>query len=172
MYSRKTSGYIQPSPPPNYNGVAFTRGYHPYSEIRRSEKPDDSNDESAAAPALPGNIPGGAQEYARDGNYPPEEEVSEGEIGVPGTESDTAGEGSGGSSEPPDKEPLAEDPPREKPEIKPSEEEKPDILSLIATKEFRLEDLMLIGAVLLFVSGELDGDILLLLGLLLISGAV
>ena len=40
----------------------------------------------------------------------------------------------------------------------------------IASKEFRIEDLLMIGAVLLFVSGELDGDIMLLLGLLLVAG--
>ena len=45
-----------------------------------------------------------------------------------------------------------------------------DILSDIASKELRIEDLLLIGAVLLFVSGELDGDIMLLLGLLLVAG--
>jgi|GEM_PF-2511043 len=45
-----------------------------------------------------------------------------------------------------------------------------DILNDIASKEFRMEDLLLIGAVLLFVSGDLDGDIMLLLGLLLVAG--
>lgn len=45
-----------------------------------------------------------------------------------------------------------------------------DILKDIASKEFRIEDLLTIGAVLLFVSGELDGDIMLLLGLLLVAG--
>ena len=47
---------------------------------------------------------------------------------------------------------------------------KQDILSDIASKELKIEDLLLIGAVLLFVSGELDGDIMLLLGLLLVAG--
>lgn len=47
---------------------------------------------------------------------------------------------------------------------------KHDILSDIASKELKIEDLLLIGAVLLFVSGELDGDIMLLLGLLLVAG--
>ena len=47
---------------------------------------------------------------------------------------------------------------------------KDDLLSLISEKEFKLEDMLLIGAVLLFVSGELDGDIMLLLGLLLVAG--
>ena len=49
-------------------------------------------------------------------------------------------------------------------------EKKQDILSDIASKELKIEDLLLIGAVLLFVSGELDGDIMLLLGLLLVAG--
>jgi len=42
--------------------------------------------------------------------------------------------------------------------------------SAVVSKEFTLEDLLIIGSVLLFVSGELDGDLMLLLGLLLIAG--
>ena len=171
LYSRKNSGYFVSSPPPNYNGVAFDRSFKPSSagivpriapeeeNSKSEEKKQDGIMQRSAEDNIPeenrfsdNNLPFEENRFS-DNNRPFEENVP----------AETRSE-----------EQVVEETRSEEQIV---EETHPDgngregdILSAISEKEFRLEDMLLIGAVLLFVSGELDGDIMLLLGLLLVAG--
>ena len=124
MYSRKSRGYTPCTPPPNYNGVAFTRDFKAETEIPEKETP------------------------------PSEPECRCTDTECPCPASDASDESNTEHEDLPDCRECTE-----------QDTNDPDF-----SKELTVEDLMIIGAVLLFVSGEFDGDIMLLLGLLLIAG--
>lgn len=134
MYSRKTRGYIPCNPPPNYNGVAFTRDFKAQTEIPEKELPVSEPQCECM------------EQCTEDGTLCEEDEI--------------IAEGETECTQPPS---CAEEecPGQEQTECAENQE---------ISRELTVEDLMIIGAVLLFVSGEFDGDIMLLLGLLLIAG--
>lgn len=156
MYSRKSFGY-NPSytPPPNYNGVAFTRNFKPYADIvEGSEKaPEENKNEISAFEAQSFN----------DISEPVEETGA-----IPEKPS---GELFQDYISPCDScSPEAEACGEKECEKGCEKEGKNEVASLISGKDLKIEDLLIIGAVILFVSGEFDGDLMLLLGLLLVAG--
>lgn len=146
MYSRKSFGYTPYTPPPNYNGVAFTRDFKPYSDIPESRENRETEETTAAAAEDITEIP--AEESTPETEEPAAFET---EYITPVTEEPSYITDSTDVSEP-------------------SPEDTEEIASIISNKDMKVEDLLLIGAVILFVSGEFDGDLMLLLGLLLIAG--
>lgn len=135
MYSRKSSGYPRFTPPPNYNGVAFTRNYMPSSEVKPTHDVEPETPEEPSVAKMPSEPPR---------NAAPSPETDRQEDDAKQDESTDESECSKSASD--------------------------GIASRIIGKDMSLEDLLLIGAVILFVSGEFDGDLMLLLGLLLIAG--
>ena len=143
MYSRRNSGYPRFTPPPNYNGVAFTRDYMPSSEVKESAPKlcEDVERETKQVEDTPiCNTP--LCELCD--NKPDEREFQE------------CKDESGSTNDNTDK--------------TPSSNSSESLCTKLIGKELSIEDLLLIGAVILFVSGEFDGDLMLLLGLLLIAG--
>ncbi len=163
MYSRKSIGYTPCTPPPNYNGVAFTRDFKPYSEISEpppKEEEEDTKEENVLFEETnlndsPNDAIDDKTPDPCDKNRPCEEDADRECIDKCDFEQ------SEHSDSPTSQEPA--------PEIQPSAPYE-EVASKIQSKDMRLEDLLLIGAVILFVSGEFDGDLMLLLGLLLIAG--
>ncbi len=155
MYSRKNKGYSRStanfsySPPPNYRGVAFSRDYRPEAELHSSGDSEETKArESIALPEqLQENTP---ENSSTNGQYT--DENTDLENASP--QSESAKEDSQGSENEQDS----------------VESESGFFSSSLLSKKMSIEDLLIIGAVILFVSGELDGDLLLLLGLLLVAG--
>lgn len=162
MYSRKSRGYMPYSPPPNYNGVAFTRDFSPSAVLDSASNQDDGERDAAASkPSLPDAETAYREEeegteYARNTDELDFDEYAD--IKEANAYSD---------------EPYSSSSDSEETEAEQGTDDDSNDLRLssaVVSKEFTLEDLLIIGSVLLFVSGELDGDLMLLLGLLLIAG--
>ena len=146
MYSRKNSGYPRFTPPPNYNGVAFTRDYMPSSEVKEST-PKASDVQTSALPQE--SEPICDVTVCETLEDTPDESVSKDSSENCEQKQEHPHENGGGHSQ---------------------NNSTESICTKLIGKELSLEDLLLIGAVILFVSGEFDGDLMLLLGLLLIAG--